>query len=48
MVAPFVPQVRLPLPISPRGGAIGTVVELSATGLPPKSTLLIAFANLQS
>src|SRR5687767_7951583 len=42
------PQVRLPLPISPRGGAIGTVVSLSATGLPPEATLLIAFANLQS
>ena len=41
-------QVRLPLPITPRGGAIGTVVELSATGLPPSTGLLVAFANLQS
>jgi hypothetical protein len=41
-------QVRLPLPIAPRGGAIGTVVELSATGLPPSTALLVAFANLQS
>jgi hypothetical protein len=48
MAPPFVPQVRLPLPIEPRGGAIGTVVSLSATGLPPEETLLIAFANLQS
>ncbi len=43
-----IPQVRLPLAISPRGGAIGTVVTLGATGLPPQSTLLITFANLQS
>ena len=41
-------QVRLPLPIAPRGGAIGTVVELTATGLPPSSSMLLAFANLQS
>jgi hypothetical protein len=27
---------------------VGTVVNLSATGLPPNSRLLIAFANLQS
>ncbi|MSR35549.1 MAG: hypothetical protein EXR95_02735 [Gemmatimonadetes bacterium] len=41
-------QERLPLPIAPRGGAIGTLVTLSATGLPPSSTLFIAFANLQN
>ena len=48
MTAFFRPQVRLPLPISPRGGAIGTVVNLSATGLPPSVQMLVAFANLQS
>ena len=42
------PQQKLPLPITPRGGAIGTEVGLEATGLPPQTNLLIAFANLQS
>ena len=41
-------QQRLPLPIAPRGGAVGTMVTLSATGLPPGERLLIAFANLQN
>ena len=41
-------QEKLPLPIAPRGGAIGTEVSLGATGLPPQANLLIAFANLQS
>lgn len=40
-------MAKLPLPMVPRGGAVGTVVKLSATGLPPNTQLLIAFANLQ-
>ena len=48
MTDPVLLQQKLPLPITPRGGAIGTAVSLEATGLPPQSTLLIAFANLQS
>jgi hypothetical protein len=47
MMPAAAPQQRLPLPIAPRGGAIGTVVTLGATGLPPEQELLIAFANLQ-
>jgi hypothetical protein len=47
MIDRIPPQQRRPLPIVPRGGAIGTAVTLSATGLPPNETLLIAFANLQ-
>jgi hypothetical protein len=43
-----IPQERRPLAIAPRGGAIGTEVALSATGLPPLSSFLIAFANLQN
>lgn len=48
MTPTILPQERLPLPISPRGGAVGSVVSLSATGLPPQTGLLVAFANLQS
>ena len=48
MTDPVLVQQKLPLPISPRGGAIGTEVLLEATGLPPQANLLIAFANLQS
>ena len=48
MTNPVLLQQKLPLPITPRGGAIGTVVGLEATGLPPQSNLLIAFANLQA
>lgn len=47
MTRPWLPQQKLPLPIAPRGGSIGAVVRLSAQGLPPKSSLLIAFANLR-
>jgi hypothetical protein len=46
MLRPTLLQQRLPLPIRPKGGAAGTVVRLSAEGLPPSSRLLIAFANL--
>jgi hypothetical protein len=38
--------VRLPLPIRPKGGAIGTEVHLSTTGLAPNTRYIIAFANL--
>ena len=48
MTGPMRIQQKLPLPITPRGGAIGTEVSLEATGLPPQSNLLITFANLQS
>jgi hypothetical protein len=41
-------QQRLPLPLDPRGGAIGSAVVLKASGLPPDTNLLIAFANLQN
>lgn len=46
MFQPPPPQQKLPLPIRPKGGAVGTVVRLSATGLPPSQRLIIAFANL--
>ena len=46
MFKPPPSQVRLPLPIRPKGGAIGTEVQLSATGLAPNVSHLIAFANL--
>jgi hypothetical protein len=36
------------LPLDPRGGAIGSAVALRASGLPPDTELLIAFANLQN
>ena len=45
MTDPIPPQERRPLPIAPRGGAIGTEVALEATGLPPQASLLTAFAN---
>lgn len=48
MPDPTLIQKKLPLPIAPRGGAIGTEVILEATGLPPQANLLVAFANLQS
>ena len=48
MTGPMLIQQKLPLSITPRGGAIGSKVSLEATGLPPQSNLLIAFANLQS
>ena len=48
MTGPTLIQQKLPLPITPRGGAIGSVVSLEATGLPAQSRLIIAFANLQS
>ena len=48
MTDPKILQVKLPLAIAPRGGAIGADVTLEATGLPPQANLLIAFANLQS
>jgi hypothetical protein len=41
-------QEKLPLPIAPRGGSIGTEVGLEATELPLQANLLVAFANLQS
>ena len=47
MTGPVLIQQKLPLPITPRGGAIGSEVLLGATGLPPQARLLIAFANLQ-
>ena len=47
MTGPVLIQQKLPLPITPRGGAIGSEVLLEATGLPPQARLLIAFANLQ-
>jgi hypothetical protein len=40
-------QQRLPLPTVPRGGPIGSTVQLSASGLIPGSGMIIAFANLQ-
>jgi hypothetical protein len=48
MFKPTPSQVRLPLPIRPRGGAIGAEVQLSATGLAPNVRHIIAFANLTS
>lgn len=36
------------LPMTPRGGAIGSEVTVGTAGLPPEETMLIAFANLQS
>ena len=38
---------KLPLPTIPRGGPIGSTVQLSATGLIPGSGMIIAFANLE-
>ena len=32
MTGPMLLQQKLPLPITPRGGAVGTVVSLEATG----------------
>ena len=46
MIRSTLAQQRLPLPIRPQGGGAGTVVRLSATGLPPQTRFLIAFANL--
>ena len=46
MTRPTPPQQKLPLPIRPKGGAVGTVVRLTASGLPPSTRLIIAFANL--
>ena len=46
MIKPPTSQVRLPLPIRPKGGAIGAEVQLSATGLAPNTRHIIAFANL--
>jgi hypothetical protein len=43
---PPLSQVRLPLPIRPKGGAIGAEVQMSATGLAPNTRHIIAFANL--